>query len=289
MTARAIRISNVSPPIALIIGLVLLSLVHRNQSMRCAGALLIGALLKYATLILLPLLIAMRHWRILLWLSFFGLLLLFASISIIGPKPFAEFTQVITPTLSRPSWFYGNQSLPGMLSRIFGRPFPHFVMFLLNEARFFTLSGVFYLLFRLRPHFWQNPVHVFAATGLLLSWLLIFSPIAWEHWPIFFCPIWGWLIWEAREPGYRRVLALSSLALMYLPAGIIQVGGIATFPIVLPEPFNSSQLFGVILLFFLASWRLYYPIPSTQTIALSKTLEDEEFEIDKMKYLNPIR
>jgi hypothetical protein len=85
---------------------------------------------------------------------------------------------------------------------------------------------------------------------------LVFSPIAWEHWPIFLCPLWGWLLWEARAPGARRVLAWISLALMYFPAGIIQVNGIANYPIFFPEPFNSSQLIGVMIFMGIAFWRL---------------------------------
>lgn len=286
MTARAVRISNVSPPIAVLIGLVLISLVRQNQPIRGAIALFLGAMLKYATLILLPLLLAMRRWKMIYYLAICGVASVLITLYFSGIDPFIEFFQVISPTLSRPSWFYGNQSLPGLFSRLFGRPFPPLIIFLINEARFLTISAILYLLFKLPVQAWKNPIHIFAATGVLISWLLIFSPIAWEHWPIFFCPIWGWIFWEARKKGFRRVIALTSFILMYFPAGIIQVPGIATYPFVFPEPLNSSQLFGLIFLLGLSSWRLYHPIEVKQTTGPLRILEDEEIDIDRLKYLN---
>ncbi len=256
MTARAIRIANVSPPIALALGVALLALVRRDQAARAAGAILAGALLKYATLVLAPVLVAMRRWKTLFACLAGGLLLLVASVLLMGTAPFAEFATVILPTLSRTSWFPGNQSLPGLLARVYGRPLGRDVALGLSFLRFMTLEGVLALLFFRRPARWRNPVNVLAAAALLLRWLLIFSPIAWEHWPIFLCPVWGWLLWESREPGLARLTAVAALALMYLPAGIIQVGGVATYPVVFPEPFNSSQLLGVALVFALAARRL---------------------------------
>lgn len=256
MTARAIRVSNVSPPIALLLSLTLLSLVRKSDPVRGAGAVLLGALLKYASLVLTPLLFAMRRWRMLLWLGLFTLGVLLITFVVAGTTPFLEFYYNIMPTLSRPSWFRGNQSLPGMLARIVGRPFPYRMTFFIAYLRTVALEAILFLILTTRPNLWLNPANVFAATGLLLGWLLIFSPIAWEHWPIFLCPIWGWLLWEAREAGLRRQLAIGSLALMYFPAGIFQVGGFAKIPLFLPEPFNSFQLIGVLLLLTLGFWRL---------------------------------
>jgi hypothetical protein len=256
MTARAIRIANVSPPIAFLIGVALLALLRPEQSLRSAWTILLGATLKYATLVLTPIFVAMRRWQVLIWLAVSGALILLVTLFLAGFDPFIEFCRTIMPTLSRPSWFYGNQSLPGMLARIYGRPFNPMISLGLNVLRLFTLEIVLYRILTIRPANWRDPINLMSATALLIGWLLVFSPIAWEHWPIFLCPIWGWMLWEAREPGLKRVVALSSLVLMYLPAGILQVSGIATYPIVLPEPFNSSQLMGLALLMGLACWRL---------------------------------
>jgi hypothetical protein len=43
---------------------------------------------------------------------------------------------------------------------------------------------------------------------------------------------------------------------MFFPAGIIQVDGIAAYPITFSEPFNSTQLLSMFLVFFLACTRM---------------------------------
>src|SRR5262249_10885857 len=133
---------------------------------------------------------------------------------------------------------------------------PQTIAFALGTTRILTLEAILFLLFRIRRGSWRNPSRVFSTAAMLLSWLLIFSPIAWEHWDVFLCPVWGWLVWEGRTPGLRRVAAMSALILSFFPAGIIQVSGIATYPVVFPEPFNSTQLMASILVFTLALSRL---------------------------------
>ena len=259
MTARAIRIANVSPPIALALAVALLAALRGDQPARGAWALLLGATFKYATLVLAPLLLAMRRWRMFIYLSVFGLLAVAMTVAFAGLAPFVEFYQTILPTLSRPSMFRGNQSLPGFLARVFGRPLTPVISIALNFARLFSLLMILWVMFKISPRQWRRPVNVLAGAGLLVSWLLVFSPIAWEHWPIFLCPVWGWLLWEVSQPGWRRVAALASLTLMCLPSGIFHVKGFASYRFSLPEPLNSSQLIGVILVLVLAYGRLLKP------------------------------
>lgn len=268
MTCRAIRIANVSPPVALCIGLALLALMaplnHKRPIVGAgAGAVLMGGLLKYATVILAPLILCMRRWRFLFWAVALGAAVVAITFLVAGKSPFLEFQHSIMPTLSRPSLFRGNQSLSGLLARVYGRPFPYRVALIFSAIRISSLAGILTLMATLPKKDWQSPANILAGAGLLLSWLLVFSPISWEHWPIFLCPMWGWLVWEGRHSGIRRVLAYSSLALMYFPAGIFQVRGIAAFPLYLPEPWNSFQLAGVMLFFGLAFWRLGNEIPAT--------------------------
>ncbi len=269
MTARAIRISNVTPFIAFSIAISLRSIL-RNEPIRGGTALVIGILLKYATLVLAPLLLLMRRWKMIAWATALSGALVAITWLIAGNRPFYEYSHIIAPTLSRPSAYLGNQTLPGMLSRLFGRPLSPWVSDILVNLRMATLTAVGFALARLRPRENQTPVNIIAASALLTSWLLIFSPIAWEHWAIFLCPAWGWLLWEALQSGWRRVCAITSLALMYFPAGIIQVRGFATYPITLPEPLNSSQLLGFILLFGLSFSRIYMV---DQTVKYVNTVE----------------
>jgi hypothetical protein len=218
----------------------------------------------------------------LFWLGFFGFLTLALTLPMIGPEPYIEFYRVIRPTLTRPSAFLGNQSLQGMLARLFGRPFTVDIAFVLNFICLTAFGLIMKVLFRVQSHQWKNPVYIFAATGLLVSWLLIFSPVSWEHWPIFLCPIWGWLYWESCQSKAQRILVWSSLILMYFPAGIIQVSGIATFPLILPEPFNSSQLFGVILLFTVSYRRLIQALPVYSLALSTKSDLSEPLSIEKV-------
>ena len=224
-------------------------------ALKIAFALIIGALLKYATMILAPLLIALRRWGALFWIGMLGLGSLGLTYLVAGAAPFREFYQVIMPTLDRPSAYRGNQSLAGMLIRLFGRPMPERIAALLAAARFSSLMVILTLLAAAPRAKLKAPSVLLAGAGLLLGWLLIFSPIAWEHWPIFICPLWGWLLWEMRRAGFPKLLAASSFVLMYFPAGILQVPGFAAYSILLPEPFNSSQLVGVVLFTILAFWR----------------------------------
>jgi len=260
MTARAIRVANVSPAIALLISFALLSFLRQEQRIRSiaggVAAILIGALLKYATLILAPLLVAARRWRTLIWLIGAGGMVLLSTLALTGWAPFAEFHERILPTLSRPSAYQGNQSLPGLLVRVFGRPLPSVIAASLMALRMAALVAILILIGQIPHQRWRNPVLVCAGAASLLSWLMIFSPIAWEHWPIFLTPVWGWLLWEARKPGLRRAAGLTSLALMYVPAGIFQVPGFVRIPLVLPEPLNSFQLIGVVLVLVLSTMRL---------------------------------
>jgi hypothetical protein len=270
MTARSIRISNVTPFIALSIAWTLRALL-RDQPFRGGTALVLGILLKYATLILAPLLLLMRRWRMLVWTVALGEVLLGITVLVAGTRPFYEFYRIIVPTLSRPSAYLGNQTFPGMLARLLGRPLSPLVSEIVEDLRIASLTAVIFALVRLRAPRSQTPVNILAAAALLISWLLVFSPIAWEHWAVFLCPLWGWVLWEALQPGWRRICAIASLALMYFPAGIIQVQGIAAYPLQLPEPFNSSQLAGFILLFGLSFSRIYSAEATPQPIILIDT------------------
>jgi alpha-1,2-mannosyltransferase len=256
MTARSIRIANVTPFIALCIAILLRALL-RDETYRGGLALVMGILFKYATLVLAPLLLITRRWRLIAWGVALGEVILAITVLIAGTRPFYEYVRIIMPTLSRPSAYLGNQTLAGMLARAYGRPLTPFLAEILSNLRIAALTCVVFALVRLRPPKAQTPVNMLAAAALLISWLLIFSPVAWEHWALFLCPAWGWVLWEAMQPGWRRICAVTSLVLMYFPAGIIQVQGIAAYPIILPEPWNSTQLIGFMLLFALSFSRIY--------------------------------
>src|SRR4051794_20093133 len=66
MAARAIRIRNITPPIAVCFAVATLCLIGRERPRRAIGAgvsIVLGALFKYATFVLLPLVVLTRWWR----------------------------------------------------------------------------------------------------------------------------------------------------------------------------------------------------------------------------------
>jgi hypothetical protein len=103
---------------------------------------------------------------------------------------------------------------------------------------------------------WREPANVCAAVAALVAWLLAFSPCAWEHWPIWLAPVWGWMVWEAHQSAPRAVAAIVGLGLMYVPLSIFTNPGFFRSPMRLPEPWNSSQLAGVLLTMGLGAARL---------------------------------
>jgi len=97
---------------------------------------------------------------------------------------------------------------------------------------------------------------VCAGVAALVAWLLAFSPCAWEHWPIWLAPFWGWMLWEAHRSAPRAVVAVVALGLMYVPLSIFTNPGFFRSDLRVPEPWNSSQLAGVLLTMGLGAARL---------------------------------
>jgi hypothetical protein len=88
-----------------------------------------------------------------------------------------------------------------------------------------------------------------AAAAALLVWLLLFSPICWEHYFTYLCPFWGWLLWEAGISARRRVAAWLAIGLSWLPWAVLP-------NLILPEPLTSHMLMSLLLILALAIRRL---------------------------------
>jgi hypothetical protein len=149
---------------------------------------------------------------------------------------------------------FGNISLQGMLLRITGAaPLPAGLMWGLRIAQWATLLAVLALLARRPVADWQRGPSAPAAAAALLAWLLIFSPLFWEHYHIYLAPLWGWLVWEAAQTRWRMALVIIALALAWTPLPVIG----ALRP--LPEPVNSGMLFSAMLILGIAIDRLRRP------------------------------
>jgi hypothetical protein len=106
---------------------------------------------------------------------------------------------------------------------------------------------VLWLMLRRPIAYWRNSANVFAAAMAMLTLLLMFSPIFWEHYPVYLCPLWGWLIWEGRRCPGRAVVGWLAIALTYVPF---------TAWMDLTEPYNTHILPSAVLMCGLGVWKL---------------------------------
>jgi hypothetical protein len=187
------------------------------------------------------------------------------------PFLWREYFGEIFPKLHWASGFPGNQTLPGLVARLTEhKPFPSHVALMLYGGQLLTLLVIVGLMARGSRERWREPRQVCAASAALIAWLIAFSPCAWEHWPIWLAPFWGWMLWEARQSAPRAVMAVLALGLMYVPMSIFTNPGFFRADLRLAEPWNSSQLGGVLLAMALGVARLardIEPVPSRRRIA----------------------
>jgi hypothetical protein len=256
---RAIRVGNLSPPVAFCIAVVVWDLLGRLDSSGFLGgfAAAWGALGKLATAALFPLAIVMRRWRIVGWaLALFALDILITW-RLAGAAIFHEFFTVIAPSLARSSINPGNKSLQGLLLRVTNQtPLSPAISIPFHLLQWSSLALILWLMLRHRREqrqlFWSARSHVFAAATALIAWLLIFSPLCWEHYFLYLCPFWGWLIWEGSLGRARMIAVVAAIAMNWFPLPVLRW-------LHIPEPFNSYMLFGLIIMFVIALVRLSTP------------------------------
>lgn len=248
LTYGTLRALNLEAPIALLLGLTTLELLRRD-GINGASSLVLGAFLKYATLILLPLAIAMRRWRTIGWTALLIAGALGGSRLIMGSGPFREYARIF-PLLARPYESDPNQSLIGFLLRVTHRipPLPRGLSMGVQIAGGVTLIGLCLLIFRrFRIATRFSPPAVFAAAASLIGWMLIFNPLVWNKYHLFMCPFWGWLVWEARQSKWRMVVVGLAIAVVAGPWRLVRE---------IPEPFNSRMLWAVMGMMGVAVARL---------------------------------
>jgi hypothetical protein len=248
---HAIVIANMSVPVAWCIAVALLGLLRQRDAVP-AAAIVLGGITKYATFALLPLAVAMRRWMLLVWTIVLGAALVGGSYALMKAEPFRTYSHDIAPTLSRVHEIETNQSILGFLSRIshHGGDVSKPVRATVWAVAALALAALLWLVLRRPVRFWTEPAHVLAAATTLLTWLLIFSPVFWEHYPVYLCPIWAWLIWEARHSWLRGLLGAAAIASMCVPF---------TFLFDFKEPLNTHMLPGAIVMLALGIWRLMTP------------------------------
>src|SRR5204862_7341012 len=112
-------------------------------------------------------------------------------------------------------------------------------------TQFATLGLMLALIATKPPEHWESPAHVFAAALALVAWLLIFSPIFWEHYHAYLAPFWGWLVYEGSKSRGKQIAAVAAIVLAYFPSSLIAQQ--MHLPR-LPEPVFSHLLWSAVIM-----------------------------------------
>ncbi len=216
-THRAVVVSNLTPFIAALIGWAVLVFMDSDETeMGGAFALTMAFFLKYAAIAFFPILLVQRRWRVVIWMAGMGLAMTLVSIGIMGISPWIEFALRIAPTLVRAHEMDDNISLAGILLHALRSlpPLPQRLEAVISAGRLLLFGMILLPMFRLGARGMRQPHAVCAAATALLSWMLIFSPVAWSHYLIYLCPLWGWLVWRGGQDRVRGAVAWLAMALV---------------------------------------------------------------------------
>lgn len=250
MMYRSIRVGNVSTQMGWLLGAATLELATRD-GIRGALAITLSAVIKYVGAILAPLVILTARWRTIVWGAILSMLVLATSFFFMGAGPYEVFFREIWPTLQRSLPDPANSSLEAFLLRLtHTNVLPDNVALGLKIVRGATLLFLLSLLvFRARKG-WSKETMI-AGSLALISWMLIFSPMFWEHYHAYLMPFWGYLIWEASRSRVKLIFVILAIAMAYIPTPII--GPIHRR---LPEPFASHLLWSAAVMWAISLARL---------------------------------
>lgn len=249
---RWVRVGNLSVAMAWLTGFIVLKTARRD-SVGAGAAMTVGVALKYAQAVLVPLQIAARRWRTIAWEVVLGAALLLISVLIMGLAPYRTFFTEIVPTLGRTTLINENASIYAFLLRISHindeTAMPETMHIFYRIAQVLMLLWILALILPRPRRYWENPSNVFAAALALIVWMMIFSPIFWEHYHANLTPFWGWLLYRAMRSRGAVIAATAAIVLAFLPASlIVQQLHLPT----LPEPLQSHLLFSAIIMLAMA-------------------------------------
>ena len=234
-----------------------------------------GFITKYAAIALFPLVLVMRKWTVMLHAVVFLLVISAVTIIISKPGPFKVYSKTIVPTLGRSHDLPSNQSIVGFACRLkfgdIGHPvdLPKSIRMNILALQAAMLFLMLWLLLKRPFIYWDRPEHVLAAAAVLISFLLIFSPVFWDHYAAYLCVIWPWLIYEGLHNKIRAAAGFIAMALSYYPA---------TSWHDMPEPYNSHILLATIIIFALAMWKLMVPPDLIAPSVLQQARKNDESE-----------
>jgi hypothetical protein len=215
---RAVMVANLTPMLAATIGWAVLSLMDDEADFGSALAIVIGTICKYAAAALLPIALVQRRWRTVGRAAGIMLTWTLIALAIMGRAPFVEFATAIVPTLARSHELPDNISLTGVLLHALHclPPLPAGINSALSIARLLVLGAILFPIIRIGRDRMRESAAVCAAAMSLLAWLLFFSPVAWSHYLIYLCPLWGWLACPFAMSRWRRAAAWIAMGLIIL-------------------------------------------------------------------------
>lgn len=184
---HAVSASNISPLIMLAIALVVNGIL-KNQTAAIVFGYIFVAITKGYSVFWVPLLLIVKKWKIVLWGGVFSILLLIASIVVLGLENHLDFFSRIIPESICLYWIGdGNIGLPSLFAFLSGKsdgvPIP--VPLSLSIVQYGFLLMTYFLVFR-KKHFSVSAWIL----GLFLSLLivLLFAPISWTHYILLLLP-----------------------------------------------------------------------------------------------------
>lgn len=249
MSVRAVRTGNVTPIVAACIAMAVLDLLGRRP-VRGGAGMAVGALVKYATLVLTPLHVVMGRWRALGVMVGATAAGLAVTVAVAGTGPFEAFARDIAPSLGRPYVRDANQALQSVVLQGLGeKSFSAGWSAGFRAVQWGALGAIVWLLWRRRREMGDRAELVLAGATALVGWLLIFSPVYWPHYPMYLFPMWGWLVWEGTRSRWAGVVVGFAAALSWAP-----LAGINWLP--LGQPVASHLLWATMAMVGVAVWRL---------------------------------
>jgi hypothetical protein len=200
------------------------------------------------------------------WAVGIGAAVLIASLVVMGSEPYRVFIHDIAPTLGRTNLYVGNQALYAFFMRASGAKdeseLPYQLEILFQFLRLVTLVSILGLLLLRRRQLRAHPGYTFAAALALMSWLLTFSPIFWEHYHAYLGPFWGWVLANSLRSRLRALGAIVSICLALVPWTVVAQH---LHWRQLPEPLFSHLLWANVLMGLLALWAIACAVPEPST------------------------
>lgn len=247
-TMSAIRSGNVSPIVAACVAISVYELAFRQRPWGAASVVL-GAILKYVTALLLPVAVLLRRWKT-CWQSVaIAIILMAVTLPVTGLAPYSEYLFKLLPFFDKAEVFEANQALRSVLIRLSENPVQtHTLMMVFQAGRWLSLIALFVLI-ALAARKDNGPRVAMAASASVLAWFLIFSPLSHGHYFLYLFALWGWVVFETGPSIIGRLASVAIIASMWIP-----LAGGRWSP--LPVLVSCHMLYGALAILSLAAMHL---------------------------------